>query len=485
MKRFINSLIICTSLCLGLVACSDKWADHIGSVDGQKNLYEVLQDDAQFSAFAELLEKSGYADDLKASKNYTLIVPTNSAIDAVKANYNFTDTAVLRSFVGYHIINSIYSVNETTDTVRAQNFRGKYVEFIDGAFDDVAPTLSNQVAGNGIYHVVAKPLEPLLNIYEYLTTAFNSTQQAQAVISFDTLKIVDGKEMTFFSPSWNLEARQFMTREDMKFTYFIVDDEFYASEYDKLAPYYQTSYEEGGLRPDSTTNFFTNKALLRDFIVYGEYNQNTLPAELLSVTGTTFQVDPSAIISSQKVSNGRVFRVKKVNSTLASQIKEIKVLGIEPVGYKQTDKSDYIFYRNKRDLNGELYNDLEIYGHGVTAFYAKYRAKDANVIHYKVYGRAIAGLTGDPQTTAFTQYVHFFDPSLVSVNEADLYKRPVVNYLDVNDTRMTFNVAPLNNEEVYLGEVSQDEFGSLPLLVMSNGTGAIILEYLRFVPILP
>jgi hypothetical protein len=95
------------------------------------------------------------------------------------------------------------------------------------------------------------------------------------------------------------------------------------------------------------------------------------------------------------------------------------------------------------------------------------------------------GLIGDPQVTIFTQYVHFFDPTLSAVNEPDLYKRPVVNNIDVNDTRMIFTVEPLRHDEVYLGEVTQDEFGRLPLLVMSEGTGPIILEYLRFVPILP
>src|SRR5690606_35439906 len=113
------------------------------------------------------------------------------------------------------------------------------------------------------------------------------------------------------------------------------------------------------------------------------------------------------------------------------------------------------------------------------------RANDVNVVKYKVYGRAIMGLAGDPQVTTFTQYVHFFDPTLITTIEADRYKRPVVNNLDVNDTRMTFTVEPLNHGEVYLGEVTQNEFGKLPLLVMSNGTGPIILEYLRFVPILP
>jgi hypothetical protein len=60
----------------------------------------------------------------------------------------------------------------------------------------------------------------------------------------------------------------------------------------------------------------------------------------------------------------------------------------------------------------------------------------------------------------------------------------VVNKLGSNDTRMAFEVLPLNHDEVYLGEVTQDQYGNMPLLVMCNATGPIILEYLRFVPII-
>lgn len=276
-----------------------------------------------------------------------------------------------------------------------------------------------------------------------------------------------------------------MTTESRKYTYFVVDDESYEAEYAKLKPYYTTAYEEGNTtRPDSTTTFFTKKAVLRDFMVEGDLSPETLAAGVVSITGTAFQLDPADIISRTKTSNGAVYRVKHLTYKLSDQIKQIKVLGIDPRGYKQNDKRGNIFFRDKRDMNGALYQDIEIYDHKVTSFYAKYRALSMTVGKYKVYGRAIMGLAGDPQTAVFTQYVHFFDPSIVAVNEPDLYKRPVFNYLGNADTRMAFEVQPLNPNEVYLGEVTQDVYGNMQLLVMCNGTGPIILEYLRFVPII-
>ncbi|GAB3412858.1 fasciclin domain-containing protein [Niabella aquatica] len=459
-------------LCLGCWSCSNKWDDHIGIADpqSQKTLYEVIGENAEFSTFFALVDRSGYAEELKSSKNYTLIVPTNDAVESVKAQYDFNDTSVVRSFVGYHIINSVYNVNEAMDTVRAKNLRNKYVEFTHGAFDGVPAQRKNIVAGNGLYHVVSTPLKPLLNIYTLVHTMFPGTLQADAVRMYDT---------TLF-PNWISEVRRPMTTENSKYTYFVVDDNYFTGEYNKLAYYYRTHYDNS--IPDSTTRYYTLKALLKDLTVAGDVSLGTASTELLSIAGTKFSVSDADIISKHKTSNGSVYRVKKLDYKLTDRIKEIRVLGTQPSGYRQNDKRGNIYFRNKRDLLDSLYNDIEIYGHGVTSFYVKYRVANVNVVKYKVYGRAIMGLAGDPQTATFTQYVQFFNPSSVSVNELDQYNRPVTDSAGANAVRMPFVVQPLNHKEVYLGEVTQDEFGYLRLLVVSNGTGPVILEYLRFVP---
>lgn len=485
MKKILNYIV--PMLCICLASCNDKWEEHFGKDDAntQKNLFEVVSSTSEYSAFAELLDKSGYAESLKASKNYTVLIPTNEAINAAKNQYNFNDTSVVRSFVGYHLINSIYSVNDNTDTVKALNFRNKYVEFTRGTFDGIQPTAKNLTASNGLYHVIGQPLKPLSNIFTLVKTEFENTKQVEAISSFDTAYVENGETFYKSSPVWISEVRRNMTTENRKYTYFVIDDANFEAELNKLTPFFKTNYEEGNThRPDSTTTFFTKKFLLRDFIVEGDLLENQLNSELTSVSGTKFTIPSGSLISRHKASNGVVYRVHSIDFQLQNQIKEKIVLGVNPIGYKQTDKRGNTYFRDKRDTLGNLYQDIQIHGHNVTAFYAKYRVTGMNVIKYKVYGRAIMGLPGDPQTAAFTQYVHFLDPNLVAPNEVDLYKRPVVNHLGANDTRFTFDVQPLNHGEVYLGEVTQDQYGNLPLLVMSNGTGPIILEYLRFVPII-
>lgn len=485
MKKILKYLM--PILCVCLASCSDKWEEHFGS-DGnnsQLNLFEIISTTSDYSSFADLLQKSGYADHLKASKNYTVLIPTNEAINAVKNEYNFNDTAVVRSFVGYHIINSIYGVNDNTDTIKAQNFRNKFVEFTRGSFDGVVPSSKNLTASNGLYHVISQPLKPLSSIYNLVLQEFGTTKQVEAILSFDTAYVENGETFYKTSPAWVSEVRRNMTTENRKYTYFVVDDAVFESEYTKLYPYFKTNYEEGNThRPDSTTTYFAKKFLLRDFIVEGDLLENELTQELTTISGTKFTIPTGSVIARHKTSNGVVYRIKNINFDIANQIKEKVVLGVNPIGYKQSDKRGNTYFRDKRDTLGNLYNDIEVHGHGVTAFYVKYRATAMNVVKYKVYGRAIMGLFGDPQTAAFSQYVHFLNPALTSANEVDLYKKSVINHLGNSDTRFTFDVQPLNHNEVYLGEVTQDNFGNLPLIVMSNGTGPIILEYLRFVPVI-
>lgn len=490
MKMIFKYYIYLIALCLSVVSCGDKWGDHIGSGDpnAQNNLYDVLQANSEFSEFAKLLDLAGYSDELKASKNYTVVIPTNSAIAGIRDEYDFSDTVVVRNFVGYHLFNSVHQVNETADTVRVRNFRNKYVEFINGGFNGILPQQKDEVAMNGVFHVVNQPLQPLQNIFDLLHTSFAETAQVQAVRSFDTLYVDEETGLAYYRyhSAWNNDVRRHMVTESRKYTYFVVDDDYFTTEYEKILPYYHTAYEEGNThRPDSTTTFFARKAFLRDYIVYGEFDENNLPAEFTSVSGTKFKLDPADLISSHKTSNGFVHRVRKLEYQLSDRINEFTVLGTNPAGYRQSATAA-IFRREKRDLQGEVYKDLQIYGHGVTAYYARYRIPNAFSTRYKIYGRAITGLAGDPVTAAFTQHVHFYDPVKSDLEiEADRYTKTVWDATGNSGTRISWEVQPLNHEEVYLGEVEYTDFGHLMFLVMSQAQGPIVLEYLRFVPILP
>jgi uncharacterized surface protein with fasciclin (FAS1) repeats len=469
-----------------VVSCQDKWEDHTSSMDSDsnKNLFEVINEGAEYSRFADLLNKSGYADVLKSSKNFTLILPNNAAIAAAAATVDFNDSLALRSFVGYHIINSIYPVNNGPDTIRAKNLRGKYVDFVNGNFNNINPGISNQATQNGVYHVVNQALTPYKNIYQFLLDFDEASLQKNALLSFDTAKVVGDTTLIFRSPAFVGNVLQPMLNERQKYTYFVLKDDFFLNEYDKLKPYYQTSYLATGLRPDSTTEFFTKLNMLHDLIVPGDFSEDQLSQELTSISGFKFQVDKSKIISSHLASNGRVYYVSSIPYQLANQIREFKVLGNLPRSFIAGYNSANIYYRNKRDLTGEFYNDIEIYDHRIREFYVNYINRGSYKVKYKVYGRAISGLTGDPQTVAFTQYVQFYNPL------TKLFNKNVTNDQGGTVNRFTYVVSPRNHIEVYLGEYEKEEFGNLELRLQSGTSvtineSTLILEYLRFEPVLP
>ncbi len=52
-----------------LASCTDKWEEHFGDANVQETLFDVISSKPEFSVFLELLNKSGYAESLKASKN--------------------------------------------------------------------------------------------------------------------------------------------------------------------------------------------------------------------------------------------------------------------------------------------------------------------------------------------------------------------------------------------------------------------------------
>jgi hypothetical protein len=486
MKIFsIKYIVILLFTIISFSSCQDKWEDHIEvkNPDLQRNLFEVISADSDFSKFTEL----------KSSKNFTLILPTNAAVEEASSTVNFNDTLAVRSFIGYHIINSVYNLNTSTDTVRVRNLRYKYVDFVSGKLNDIVPKQSNIVTQNGVYHIVDKALTPYKNIYDFLIDFDGVTSQTAALLSFDTLTTIGDSISITRNPVFQSNVMRPMVNETQKYTYFILEDDFFDQEYNKLLPFYHTSYTADGHRPDSTSDFFTKMNLLRDLIVPGDYSIANMPDTLVSLSGFQFKLDQSQIISAHKVSNGTVYYVRSLPYELKNQIREFKVLGASPSGFSQADKRGNTYYRTKIDVDGMPYNDIQVFGHGISEFYISYRNRATNSVSYKVYARAISGLLGDPQNnvgepyrTSFDQFVQFKN------NVTGVFNASVTNSLGVQVNRFTHKVERLNHDEVYLGEFTKAEFGDLNLRLLSaantsttTGQNTLILEYLRFEPVLP
>ncbi|RRN77203.1 hypothetical protein EIM50_20810, partial [Pseudoxanthomonas sp. SGD-10] len=418
MRIFLNNIFYGLFLAvLGLASCQDKWAEHNELKDPQlqKTLYDVISEDGQFSKFHDLLKNTGLDKELKASKNYTLILPTNTAVEQASQVMDFNNAEVVSNYVSYHILNSAYTLRPQSDTLRVKSIYTKYVNFLDGKINGVTPVLANNVVANGIYHIISQPILPKENIYEFMTNSYRNSKQGQAISAFDTVYVENDSLIYKSSPAWVSEVKRYMTNERQQFTYFILEDNYFDEQYNTLSPYYSTDYDQNGPRPDSTTVFFTQKAMLADLIVPGYYTLDNLSDSLESVSGLKFKVDASKIVETFELSNAVVYKVSSLPVQLKDQIREFKILGNLPSGFRQNDKSGNIYYRNKIDNSGNLYNDIQVFGHGVSQFYIKYNRRATPSVKYKVYGRGIIGLQGDPQNgvaapynTLVKQYVAFW-----------------------------------------------------------------------------
>jgi hypothetical protein len=180
-------------------------------------------------------------------------------------------------------------------------------------------------------------------------------------------------------------------------------------------------------------------------------------------------INASAIVATQKLSNGIAYVMSNVDVLTANKFKQITVEGEYPSGFL-SDKSGNTNYRIRYDsINKRTYADIMISGHGVTSYYAYYRLNSYPSMKYQVYGLGV----NDFQSTTFSQNI-------------------VVKSLDNSGVYTTLatlaHAVPLSNAagaftEKLLGEFTSTSFGTLEIQLTASGTSPLVLDYLRIVPV--
>lgn len=487
-KKNIYYIFLALSL-LVLGSCKDAWQDHneLTNTGNQQNLIEKISADTSLSKFAAYLKDTKYDEVLASSKTYTVWVPNNASIDAFnKANPDYlTQASNLRYFVGYHIVNTSYTLNTNrADTLRLRTLSLKYINSIGSTFEEASIIKANNFAANGVYHTIKGTAAPKNTIW-YSLNPFDGPLQYAAMRSLDTAAVLNGDSIINRNTQWRTVVNA-MSSESGQYTYFVLQDNAYTQEINRITPYYASSYTLGGLRPDSTTTFLTRLNMLRDVLVPGLYTPDRLPDTLVSISGVKVPINKASIVSSRRASNGIIYTVSALPYRLKDRVPVLTILGQSPSGFKQNDKTGLTYYRTKVDSLGRVIKDIEIYGHGVSEFYIDYRKTAAQSVKYKVYVQVVCGLQGDPQVNSYTQRYQIRNP----LN--GLYTAPVVTATGAAATLFTQVVIPKNSDEVYLGEYTRSQFGTLDLRLISAANSSVttvintlILSYVRLVPVLP
>jgi uncharacterized surface protein with fasciclin (FAS1) repeats len=475
MKRNIQNTLFILGLFIGLGSCKNAMDEHIEVVnaDNTINLTQKIAEQANLSKFNDFIKSTGYDQLLTSSQSYTVWAPTNDALATLDASIT-ADPIKLKDFVANHIaLTTIAASKSNTDTIKVNLINGKFVTVVGANFEEAGVVGAGKFVKNGALFVIDKPVPTKKNVWEYLLSSTDAPSQTAFINSLNVM-VIDTPNATIigynaagnpiFAPNPPMVSRNMywssvadLRAENQQFTYFMLQDAPYASEVGKLTPYY------------TTLNQF---ALVRDFTVKGLYTIDKLPNELLSTRGVKIPINKLAIVKSYKASNGMVYVMSALPFALTEKVPSFKIEGEKPFLFR-SDKTNFTFYRTKLDNTGIAYNDIEVYNHGTSDYYVEYRVATLPFVKYKVYARTISGGPGDAQVATFTQRYFIYNPLTL-----------------VYDLFATQAVAPLTYNEVLLGEFTPKQFGNLQLRLMSASSTSInvntlILDYLRFEPVLP
>ncbi len=475
MKQSIKNNFLILAVLIGLGSCKNAMEEHlvITNADNTVNLTEKMATESNLSQFNDFVKRTGYDQILASSQSYTVWAPTNTALAGLDAAIT-SDPIKLKDFVANHIALTTYAASKgITDTIRVDLLNGKIATVAGPNFEEAGIVGSGKFVKNGALYVIDKPVPTKLNVWSYMTSSTDALLQT-AFVSNLSAQVIDTANATIigynssgnpiFAPNPPMVSRNSywstvadLRAENQQFTFFMLQDAAYTAEINKITPYF------------STTSEYT---VVRDLAVRGTYTLDKLPDTLLSTRGVKIPINKSSIVKSYKASNGIVYVVSALPFALKDKVPGFKIEGENPFAFR-ADRTNNTRYRTKLDDLGVPYKDIQVYDHAVAEYYIEYRYNQLPQTKYRVYARVISGGPGDSQVAAYTQRYFIYNPVTL-----------------VYSLFATQVVAPRNYAEVYLGEYTPQQFGTLQLrLTAANSTAVnvstLILDYLRFEPILP
>lgn len=509
MKKVIVIFLMTVSC---ILSCK-KWDDHIAldSASLGKTIYEQMSENSDLSLFVSYVDKMNLDTLLNSSRNLTVFAPDNEAFanlpDSVKSN----DAAIRRFLLNLIALKSYY-IRDQTDTSRILMMSGKRVLFANNQFGDADFASSDNVARNGVFHVLKEVVLPLPNIWEFINATKETYKQNAYVASLnyegqdisqaeiDSIDLETG-EPVYKSGTGIVQINTFKQKvcdvgnEDSLFTYIVLTDAAFGQAEATLKPFFKANSEDTVI---FNADWYTSK----DMVFSGLYDNINSQQTLVSKFGVHYNLNPSTIVSSYKVSNGIVYVVNTAETSLQEKIPVVYIQGENPIGFSSETESalEDIFYRKRYNpITKDTFNDIYVNrGSSGANFYVDYSTNNLLSTTYKVYWVAlndyvVSGQGDDAYgTTANLNQI-------VQVLNNDSLSTVLFNETGV--------VEPYTYTETYIGEFVNDAYNwllsypdSMPdgSSYLSNPATKIIrlqapssnsspynltLDYLKFVPV--
>lgn len=483
----IRYAILMLAACATLSACKNAWQNHDVITNEALNitLNDEISQTADLSTFNTYLVKTGYDKILATSKSYTVWAPTNSAMQAIDPTI-LTDTAKLRKFVANHISYQQYFTTTPNPSLVIRTLSGKNIIFTATTFQDAHIIKANVYVKNGVLHTIDQATGVLPNAYEYMLSTSLSTKQNQFIQTLFHTEIDTSKGVKLYvdpvtkkniyqaGTTFPVTKNSYFQRvsdissEDSLVTYIILNDVAFDAEKAKIGKYFNVSTSA------SITDSLTQFNVIKDLVVDHVYTTDNLPDSLTTTTGIRIHLDKSAILQTQKLSNGIAYVVSSIGyQLLANKIPTVIIHG-EFLDSLRVPSTPLI--RVKKDPNGIRFTDIQnasITSSPDPLYYYRYKAT-VNTAQYKVYWRAV----NDIFTAPFSQKIDFsptsYYPKAAETPLATLGYMPVA----VGDY-----------SEVYLGTYTPADYGTLyTFLVSATGVvstlpSALSLDYIKLVPV--
>jgi hypothetical protein len=468
-------------------SCSDPWdgRDSGNEANIDKSLVEAISSSSEFSEFSKVLVATGYDKVLASSKNFTVFVPSNTAMSQVPVSI-INDPVALKQFVGNHIALTSYSSVRDNDEIQIEMQSKKFLVFKGKTtIDDATIIKADMLASNGIYHIIDKPLTPKLNIWQFV-----ASQSATSMMSADLLALkdfsiykedIDKKILSEASGAGYLSdslTNSFLTNvynlnnEKNSYTLFLMQDEGYNQEADKMKSYTIKS------TTDSTATY-AKYFTVRDMVMNKKYEPSQLPSTLTSRFGVEVPIDKTQIVGEPiRLSNGIVYIMKKVDVPMAKRLVPIVIQGESFNLRYNMNNSISSITRNFFLPSNENINDVFVSNPGFALPMLVYqnRLKDLYSTKYQLYWRAI-----NNKTTVFSQSVTI-GGSYVLIGTINTLTNPL--------KALAPTPVPINDfNEVLVGDFTPLQSGNILNLtlfganVATNGLNSLTIDYLKIVPV--
>ena len=248
-KMMLVGLIVTATSCSDFDDYNSQYTDP--NPGGNLTLWENIKGNSNLSDFAQVVQKSGFAENLNTSRFYTVWAPLNGTFDV--ASLLEQDNAKLqKEFVKNHIADRNYTTSAGMDE-KVVVLNRKAYSFTGKTFGNVGLAESNLPSKNGVIYTMNGKVPFLYNVNEFLDEVKGCDNFVKHVKNYEMSYLdehasikgpiiegvqtwIDSVMVRYNSLFDNLNAR--VEEEDSSYTILVPTDTAWNKAYKKIASAY-------------------------------------------------------------------------------------------------------------------------------------------------------------------------------------------------------------------------------------------------------